>query len=526
MNAKMTNGTRLWVEKLVATPLPVQKASAKLLTKQIKSQSSLADMAHTVARDPALCLHLFRAANRATDSDEAEVLSLNHVMSTLGMQGIIDIVKKAPKIQTPPQDAFRGAYVQSQISSGLSGFLAEHWAKKCHVGNAERLKWAAILAGAPMWGLWRIGYQYMRQWEWQVWVQGKHHQTVEQNLFGSTLEDIIRIAGRQLGLPRLAQNSLERAELPDTKQWAMLAEDTYREYMDEDAKLRHIWRKPETLISIVQRLAQQQELGWWHSRNEMFHTILAHLSNQPSMKVYQQHHQIAVAYSREFSMLHGFLPAYSLLWSYTPETPVIRQPYDCVHKVQDVEQAKPKKPVPPVEKPRSANVDLIQELVTKFRRQVEDFENIHDILLTTNKALHEGLGMQRVFVCVLNKDGSALRPLYCQGVSKESPVRSLKIGLNKNRLFSKLLNHQSSFKVDQTNYRQAQNMMSSEVVSTLGQKDFMAMSLFANEKPIGVVYADATSGETPLTDKEYKAFKTICQGASHALGAFARQRSS
>ncbi|QIZ85396.1 HDOD domain-containing protein [Bermanella marisrubri] len=522
----MANGTRQWVEKLVSTPLPVQKASAKLLTKQIKEQASLADMAHTVARDPALCLHLFRAANRVTQSDDAEVLSLNHVMSTLGMQGIIDIVKKAPKIQTPAKDAFRGAYVQAQISSGLSGFLAEHWGQKCHIGNPERLKWAAILAGAPYWGLWRIGYQKMRQWQWQVWVEGKHHQTVEQQLFGSHLEDIVRIAGRQLGLPNLAQHSLERAELPDTKQWAMLAEDNYREFMDEDASLRHLWRKPETLLSILQRLSQQQELGWWHGRNQMFHIMLAHLSNQPLFKAYQQHHQIAVAYSREFSMVDGFLPAYSLVWSYTPETPFIRRPVDCVQQAQDAVVAKPKKTVPKVEKPRAANVDLIQELVTKFRQQVSDFENIHDILLTTNRALYEGLGMQRVFVCVLNKDGSALRPLYCQGVSKESPIRSLKIVLDKNRLFSKLLNHQSSFKVDKSNYRQAQNMLSSDVVMTLGQKDFMAMSLFANDKPIGVVYADTTGGESPLTEKEYKAFKTICQGASHALGAFARQRSS
>ncbi|MGR6875099.1 hypothetical protein ACU6U9_23110 [Pseudomonas sp. HK3] len=64
MEVKTTKGARAWLELATSAQLPILKVSAQLLTKQIKSGASLADMAHTIERDPALCLHLFLAANR------------------------------------------------------------------------------------------------------------------------------------------------------------------------------------------------------------------------------------------------------------------------------------------------------------------------------------------------------------------------------------------------------------------------------------------------------------------------------
>jgi hypothetical protein len=174
--------------------------------------------------------------------------------------------------------------------------------------------------------------------------------------------------------------------------------------------------------------------------------------------------------------------------------------------------------------PRHANKDVLMGLITQFNKQSEKFKDVHEILLTCNKAINEGLGMRRTFVCVLDKSGAVLKPLYYVGIAADSSIRELKIKVGTNRFFAKLLGQSSSFKIDSTNFSQAKNMIEPEVLKALGNKNFMAMSLFANSKAIGVVYADASEGEDDISDKEYQAFKKICQSAGNALDSYVQKR--
>jgi hypothetical protein len=132
--------------------------------------------------------------------------------------------------------------------------------------------------------------------------------------------------------------------------------------------------------------------------------------------------------------------------------------------------------------------------------------------------------MRRTFVCVLDKSGKVLRPLYCVGIEKDSPIRGLKIMLDSNRFFAKLLGRSSSLKVDASNFTKAKNMLDPHVLTILSNQNFMAMSLFANGKAIGIVYADASTGEDCISDKEYQAFQKICQCTCTALNNYVQKR--
>ena len=110
------------------------------------------------------------------------------------------------------------------------------------------------------------------------------------------------------------------------------------------------------------------------------------------------------------------------------------------------------------------------------------------------------------------------------GIEKDSPIRGLKIKVGTNRFFAKLLGQAASMKVDNKNFSQAKNMIAPDVMNILSNENFMAMSLFASGKPIGVVYADASPGEDSISEKEYQAFKKICQSAGNALNGYAQKR--
>jgi K+-sensing histidine kinase KdpD len=68
------------------------------------------------------------------------------------------------------------------------------------------------------------------------------------------------------------------------------------------------------------------------------------------------------------------------------------------------------------------------------------------------------------------------------------------------------------------------NMLATDTANTLGSKNFMLMSLFSSNRPVGVVYTDVSNGEQPISDQEYKAFKTVCQSTSHALERYKLSR--
>ncbi len=537
MEVKSVKGAKAWLDVTKKAPIPILKASAKLLTKQIKAGASLADMANTVERDPALCLHLFLAANKKSRTHNpgqgVEILSLSHVITILGMKGVVSCVKQAPQVKLHKSDAYQKAYLQAQSCSVFGGNLMEHWAKVNHTGSSEKLKWATILAGAPRWIMWREAYVQMRKCEWFI-----HHDFIptlkaEKKVFGCSLDEAMCLLGRKLMLPSLAQNVLEAKELPTLKQWSKLVHDKHLDFIDEDLKLKRLKSNPTTLMAVILHMAEQLPHGWMTAKTLRAQKALAHITGTNQSSVVHQNHQLAVLVSHKASGGQVLAPAVSLLWPMAPlnKSPWLRRPMLCLLPEKDVPEKERIKSVaadssatlPASPPPRKANKRLLVEIIAQFKRDVHTFSNVHEILLTCNKAIYEGLGMRRTCICILSKSADHLRPLYCVGIPQNSKVHGLKMPLDKNRLFGKLLSKVASFKVDMDNYEQVLNMLSGEVADVLLNKNFMVMSLFAGNKPIGVVYADSNSQEEKISEQEYQAFKTICQSAGFALGAYAQK---
>ena len=61
-------------------------------------------------------------------------------------------------------------------------------------------------------------------------------------------------------------------------------------------------------------------------------------------------------------------------------------------------------------------------------------------------------------------------------------------------------------------------------------QQFMMMSLFSNDRPIGIIFADlgGLAHNIPMQPSEYMAFKSLCMAANKSLGklALATQKKS
>ncbi|GAA6134754.1 hypothetical protein NBRC116188_15430 [Oceaniserpentilla sp. 4NH20-0058] len=533
MEAKSPKGVNAWLDLATKAKLPILKVSAQLLTKQIKSGASLADMAHTIERDPVLCLYLFSSANHKNANGEVEILSLNHVITMLGMNGVIDVIRQAPKMALLKSDARQKAYLQAQANSTLAGRLVEHWASDTHSGSAEKLKWATMLSGAPNWYLWFVAYQPMTRWQFAVHHDHFPSAKVEAKLFGCLLEDVSRMIGRRVRLPNLSQQLLERANWPTLREWGKILSPNHMMFSDEDTQLRRLKSAPSTLMLLMNHLAQQVQFGWMHPRCLRVQIALAHLSGKELHQVVKRNHNLAIDMSRKQLAEQILPPAVSLLWptQLLKEPSWVRRGYICWEKDPASQaSAKPKVQAERVLQlvdapPRTMNKKILLEALEHLNQGVSEFNDIHNIFLASNKALRDGIGMGRGFISILNKTGDCLRPVYCFGIESDDPIRSMRIELKENRLFDKLMGKSASFRIDSNNVEQAINMLKPEVVKTLKRKNCMVMSVFSLGKPIGVVYADVSPQEQAISDTEYQAFKTVCQSTSRALEQYTKRKS-
>lgn len=531
---KSPRGVSAWLKQVQNTPLPILKTSVRNLNNQIKAGDALADLALTIERDPALCLHLALEANRVSHEEnpdlESDILSLNHVLTILGMQGIVRVIRSIPTIKLNTRSTYEKAYLQAQSNSLFAAHLCEEWAQKAHAGSSEKMKWSALLAGAPYWAMWRGAYEQMRMLEWYRYKQHIGRRKAEANLFGCYLDDITRMLGRHFKLPNLSQQSLEGQALPTLKHWAKILSPKHEEYFDQ-TELRRLRHKPAVVMVIAKSIANSCALGWYQRHNLRCQRALANMFGEPLDKVSRDMHQLALAFSQQFSAPYVILPAQSLIWPVT-NTPELKMPYRCIFDSasdQSVPEqigtpSLPKKAEQKPEPPRQPNKKILLHLIDQFRERVHEFKDVHDILITCNKAITQGLGMRQAVIFVPNKGLESLRPVYCVGIDEASPIQQLRIVLAQNRFFYKLTEKTACMKIDKTNFDKVKKMLSQSVLEVLSNQNFMVMSLFANNKVIGVVYADTKGNEENISDAEYLAFKQICQATSFALEQYSQRR--
>lgn len=534
-------GIKGWMNRCRELVLPVMAGSVQLLTRQIKSGASLGDMSDTLARDPALATHVFVAANLRNRQADNEILNAHHVMSLLGLQGLIDSLKPLLKLPLEEHNAYHSAYYQAQQNSLLAARIAGHFAEISGLGNRERIQWACLMAGAPHWLLWRAAYPEMRQIDHLCFSRHPLRKKAEMSILGCHTEDLCRMLGREMRLPATAQLALESAQLPSLREWALLLRKDYRRQIEDSPRLKLMLRQPHVLIACCQHLCAQLEHGWHRRKSQRAMRMLAHLCGLDVHTTHQHCRNIALEISRSYAIpdvrplaasllndaQHASVPEPILCITTAPAAEHQPRRLNNQTSAQTAITAKPSPRGAALQHaqaeipPREINTQLMNKLLEQFSAEVSGFQDIHQILLTCNKALHEGLGMRRAFICVLTKNGDTLRAVYNVGVEAENPLRKLSIPLQENRFFSKLLQKPSSLKVDNYNYAQVRNMLSEEVLGTLANKNFMAMSLFANRKPIGVVYTDASKDEQQISENEYDIFKKICHFTSEAIDHYA-----
>lgn len=168
--------------------------------------------------------------------------------------------------------------------------------------------------------------------------------------------------------------------------------------------------------------------------------------------------------------------------------------------------------------------DIFSEFTDLMLKNPDNFVDLHELMNAATQCISYGLGLQKAIVALVNTDETRLKAYYNVGTRDHPQLSNYQADLTKPTLFSRLIEKPSSIWVKPTSNKNIWAMIPPEFKVASGAKEFFLMSIFVNQKPVAVFYADSGDESQPLTEYDYKQFKYMCSAATHCLQYLATKR--
>lgn len=179
----------------------------------------------------------------------------------------------------------------------------------------------------------------------------------------------------------------------------------------------------------------------------------------------------------------------------------------------------------PKPQPKAAPVaakPTLNDILREIQQAGRSGASFNQIMSLSIRAMADGIGLQRIVFGLLLAGQNALKTRYVVGVEGDDPLRGFHVDLTAPHLITKLMLKQQSVWLNQSNRAQFEALLPKSLRQSVGEGEFFAMSLFVEDKPVGLFYADNRGGPG-LTEAQYAAFKQVCMLSGQSLSRHARR---
>jgi hypothetical protein len=509
--------------------LPILASTRRAMRRQLKKTSlSFDSLAALAERDPAICLHmLLRIAERNPESVR-QISSASSCIGLLGMEEVVKLVKSLPVVDEHSTDRRLRNYVATLHSAALAGRLAAHWAAAKPGLSAHQAQWAAMLASAPLWS-WHIHQVEAMQMMLTKLAAGKElHKSIELS-FGADCKQRWQALVKQLFLPDACSTLWAQHNWPNRQGWGALYRYSLKE-MDDQRQLKHQCQQAEMLVWFSNMLAMHARFGMTSRLCRRWLTLCSHYLNHPLQEVIRQLRDEALNMARQ-DMMHSAVNSMLAPFAATPQ---FAEPIHCIPdkpkpQLMEMERDVPvvrEVPQPAVAEPAPIQIhqDKLNKLMKQMSQAPESFGDWHFLMRTVLKGITEDIGLSRAYIAIVNRQNTGLKVYYQEGLEETDPLCSSPISLQKPNILKKLLEKPAGLMItDQNRSKMLRGIPTSQ--QALLPEQFMMMSLFANQRAIGIMFADcggqAGPAQAPVQPSQYMAFKALGLTTSKSLGKLA-----
>jgi len=529
-----------WDAVLKCTTLPILEETRSRLHSLLRDkQVTFNDLAPEIERDPALCLQIQRLAVQINPETLQQISGAANCLSLIGMQELVRLVKQLPVVTADSDDAGEQAYRSALITASMAGTLAAVLTQQKSNNSEHYARWAAVMVYAPLWP-WLLQQPQAQNFFYYL-GQGEESARAIQEVFGDDIKPWQQIVNR-FAMPPLARDAWNPTKQPELKHWRLLLRhDPWDLDKETGRPLLHVCQKPELTPVLANALAWQLHISPASQRSQRWIRIISHwLSRSPDSllpKLRETQLNTARLMRSAFSTgVHSWLSPQTMAnsglvypWIGDSPAPHIsrsgKSATDPGNTTTAASSADNHQAIAATTSaaPAPSEHERHQQAFTSLQNRMEQdagsFGDWNHLMKELLQGIHEDLELPFAAVLLPNKEKSAIRMRYQRGLPEQHPLLGLQSRLQPANLFSKLMQRQAAIAVHSANRDNVLGGLAMDVAERL-PSFFMAMSITAGNKPVGIVIAGISDLSQPLPGQlQYQQFKQLCHSASHGLAA-------
>ena len=493
----MANGItdpKPWLEKLGPSQVAVFRRTARLLAElaQQGDKVNSNDIANVILADPLMTLRILHDANALRSKRlGSETGTVQHALMRIGVNAFFDKYKELATVEEALSSqpmALRIAYRLLQRSFHASWQARDFAALHLDI-QAEEVEVAALLG------------------------------CITELLLCLAAPETIGKLQRLRRKKSAAMAELELLGSPlDALQQAVLAAWQMPEEMREMLALGKQPRPRQIMLRTAFEIDRWGEQGWWHEELAATYGDLAELLGQLPQQMARIVHSNAVHAARAGAWIPApaaarWLPMLPGEWPHEPEDEEEPQqkagPAASTKAATAADSSNMAHPVP--------NKRIFEESLKAIENHLDGSLTLTQMSAQILRGLHSGLGLSRILFAMLTPDGTRVKSRFTLGVAADDPLRHFEIRLAAKDMFGQLMSRMQGVWLNSSNRGRMWPLVHPNLQQLIGEGDFYAMSLFAGNKPIGLIYADRGHGNFDLDPATYTDFKLLCLQAARGL---------
>lgn len=459
--------------KLVSATLPIMQETRRELHRLLDHDATRnPHLQDVLLSDPAVAIAVFRELEHIRPGAFEQVGDAAHAISMIGQEPFRRLLAKLPLLEPPPRapSSLPGpavAYSEAAHAAFYAGALGE----RRGLGGRQELTTAALLQNPAVLALWATETESAQR---------------ATNAVRDGVSPSVAF-GAELGEP------LEQANQRLAEAWALpgLVRQAMGDWDDFNIRPR--------LVKLADGIAQTTARGWKEDgERAMFNALLSEFLGVDEDGASAWVHQQLGEAARALGHMDYPLPGFEMLF----------EPGDGIDDGDD--------DIPEMGRRRRSATDASQAAAVKPRAP-----DLHTTMADVMQRIRRQAGVGRVVFVMLSRDRKRLRTRLALGGQAEDGIRRLDLGLDEKNLFAALMGKSQSVWLNHDNAGRYGAYLPDTLRRVLGRHGAFMMSLYVNERPLGLMYGDGDN----LTGDGYRRFRALCHEATDALGAGSRAAS-
>lgn len=531
-------GAESWVEYLKDRPLPVRNSVLRRLQRHLRDPNvTLQTLNRLIKSDPVLCLHMVRKASELHHQYDSKVTSIDHAISSLGLNHIEAVAKETKPLKLNPASVAQKMYFRYIAVSHHAATQAVDWLQKRKAPFVDETYLATLFYGVGHWMLWQHASLHMSD----IQIKLREEQTdvvlAETDVLGCTIQEISHGMIKYWGISELALTSLEHETSPNKKTLAQLHQRALGDprLTDEDLReINHLVQEKFFPVKLANWIALTANLGWSQTKTMKIVDIINDFLKGDIAETINMLHVNCCRSSQQYHVAGTLAPAAEMIMLPSSKTinyrlsdkeasilaanlPAVEKPVVLSPPPEPEDQEPEEELIIAPAKPEFLDQNIYDQIAERFLKGYDLYSQPKHILQGLIQGVNRGLGFERVAMFLVNSKKHNMRTAFSVGFEEEHPLTQFQYDLEIPSLFKKLRDKPGCIWIKPENMEQMQHMLPDTYHGWGNPNGFLLMSLFYGKTPIAIIHADYGSTGPEISEFHHERFRYLCSAATLSL---------